>query len=117
MLVDSATDRRNVAAGVAYILADLGVERMVHVLGGSTPAVEVLPEAPQRSLWLVVLGIVAIVCVVVGVALLTVENNRSSNPHRRARPQPPQVTTTIVSSTPPTPPPTFPPDWQLEPGP
>jgi hypothetical protein len=115
VLVDNATDRRNVAAGVAYILADLGVERMVHVLGGSTAAVEVLPDETRRSLWLVLMGIVAIACVAIGVALLIVENIGGSNPDpRRARPA--QVTTTTAAGTSATPP-TFPPDWRIGPGP
>ena len=113
VLVDGATDRRNVAAGVAYILADLGVERMVHVLGGSTPAVEVLPEAPRRSPGLVVAGIVAVVCIALGLTLLIVENIGASNPRRRTPPPRADVTTTVVTSTSPIPPPTFPPDWQL----
>src|SRR5207248_2974285 len=49
VLVDLATDRRNVAAGVAYILADLGIERTVNVLGGTRPAAEVLPAAAPRT--------------------------------------------------------------------
>ena len=115
VLVDNATDRRNVAAGVAYILADLGVERMVHVLGGSTSAVEVLPDETRRSLWLVVMGIVAIACVAIGVALLIVENISGSNPDpRRARPA--QVTTTTAAGPSATPP-TVPPDWRIGPGP
>lgn len=115
VLVDDATDRRNVAAGVAYILADLGVERMVHVLGGSTAAVEVLPDETRRSLWLVLMGIVAIACVAIGAALLIVENINGSNPEPR-RTRPAQVTTTTASATSATPP-TFPPDWRIGPGP
>jgi hypothetical protein len=117
VLVDHATDRRNIAAGVAYILADLGMERTVNVLGGTTPAVDVLPARAPRSVWLVLTGVVAVVCVVLGVVVLVDDNRGPSHVRERARPRPPQATTTLATSTSVTSPPTFPPDWQLRPGP
>jgi hypothetical protein len=115
VLVDNATDRRNVAAGVAYILADLGIERAVHVLGGNAPVDEVLPE-PRRMLWLVAAGVVAIVCVVVGIALLVAASNDDTKPGVGNRAREPQVTTTVATvatSALPSARPTFPPDWHL----
>lgn len=117
VLVDYATDRRNIAAGVAYILADLGMERTVNVLGGATPAVEMLPERAPRSVWLVLTGIVAVVFVVLGVVLLVADNQGPSHGPGRARPRPEQTTTSVATPTSVTSPPTFPPDWQLRPGP
>ena len=117
VLVDHATDRRNVAAGVAYILADLDIERTVNVLGGASPAVEVLPERAARSVWLVLTGVVAIICVAVGVVLLVVDNREPSDGPDRARPQPRPRPTTVATEQPVTSPSTFPPDWQLRPGP
>jgi hypothetical protein len=117
VLVDHATDRRNVAAGVAYILADLGIERTVNVLGGTSPTVEVLPEAASRSVWLVLVGIAAIAAMVIGVVVLIADNRGPSDATDRARRRPPQVTTTVAVPPSVTSPPTFPPDWQLRPGP
>jgi hypothetical protein len=116
VLVDDATDRRNVAAGVAYILADLDMERMVHVLGGTTPTLELLPATPRRSAGLVLAAVLAVVCVAVGVVLLVSDNRGRSDPSDEPRPAPPQVTTTVASSAPATSTPTFPPDWKLRPG-
>ena len=115
VLVDQATDRRNVAAGVAYILADLGIERTVNVLGGTTPTVEVLPTATRRSAWLVLIGAAALVSMVLGVMVLVADNRGPS--HHRDRPRPPRATTTVAVPPSVTSPPTFPPDWQLRPGP
>jgi hypothetical protein len=117
VLVDHATDRRNVAAGVAYILADLDMERTVNVLGGASPAVEVLPERAARSVWLLLTGVVAIICVAVGVVLLVVDNREPSDRPDPARVQPRQGPTTVATETPVTSSSTFPPDWQLRPGP
>jgi hypothetical protein len=117
VLVDHATDRRNVAAGVAYILADLGMERTVNVLGGITPSVEVLPARAPRSVWLALTGVVAIVCVVLGAVLLVTDHRGPSPGPDRARTRPRQAATTVATSTSVTSPPTFPPDWQLRPGP
>jgi hypothetical protein len=117
ILVDRATDRRNVAAGVAYILADLGMERTVNVLGGTTPAVEVLPTRARRSVWLVLALVVAIVSVALGVMVLLADNRGPSQGPGRARPRARQAPTTVVTPTSITSPPTFPPDWQLRPGP
>ena len=117
VLVDHTTDRRNIAAGVAYILADLGMERTVNVLGGTTPAVELLPARAPRSVWLVLTGVVAMVCVVLGVVVLVADNRGPSPGRDRARPRPPHAGTTLATPTSVTSPPTFPPDWQLRPGP
>jgi hypothetical protein len=117
VLVDHATDRRNVAAGVAYILADLGMERTVNVLGGTTPATEVLPASAPRPVWLVLVLVAALVCVVLGVVLLATDDRGPSRGPDRARPRPREATTTVPSPTSVTSPPTFPPDWQLRPGP
>jgi hypothetical protein len=117
VLVDNTTDRRNVAAGVAYILADLGIERAVHVLGGEVPAADVLPE-PRRLLWLVVVGLLALACVAGGIAVLVAQSaDDDSNPGRRTRAREPRVTTTVTTSALPSARPTFPPDWQLRPAP
>jgi len=117
VLVDLATDRRNVAAGVAYILADLGIERTVNVLGGTRPAAEVLPAAAPRSVWLVLVGVAALVLMVLGVVVLIADNRGSSDRPDRARKRPPNATTTVAVPPSVTSPPTFPPDWQLRPGP
>jgi hypothetical protein len=117
VLVDHSTDRRNVAAGVAYILADLGMEMTVNVLGGTSPAVEVLPERARRSVWLVLTLIAAMICVVLGVVLLITDNRGPSDAPDPARRRPPQATSTVATPTSVTSPPTFPPDWQLRPGP
>jgi hypothetical protein len=117
VLVDRATDRRNVAAGVAYILADLGIERTVNVLGGTTPAVEVLPTGARRSVWLVLIGIAAIACMVLGLVVLVADNRGPSDARDRRRPRPSRATTTVAIPPSVTSPPTFPPDWQLRPGP
>ena len=117
VLVDHATDRRNIAAGVAYILSDLGMELTVNVLGGTSPSVEVLPERAPRSVWLVAILVAALVCVVLGVVLLIADNRGPSDEPDRARRPPRPVTTTVATPTSVTSPPTFPPDWQLRPGP
>jgi hypothetical protein len=93
------------------------MERMVHVLGGTTPAVELLPAPPARSVWLVVVALLAVVCVAVGVVVLVADNRGRSDPSDAPRPRPTQLTTTVASSPSATSPPTFPPDWQLRPGP
>jgi hypothetical protein len=114
VLVDDATDRRNVAAGVAYILADLGMERMVHVLGGATVhATDKLPEPSRHRLWLLlVVGVVALGCVALGIVLMFTQDGDGSDARNTRVP----VTTTLVTPSPAVPPPTFPPDWRLNPG-
>ena len=115
VLVDASTDRRTVAADVAYILTDVGMERMVHVLGGMTRAVEVLPREPRardarRTALLVVAGVVAIVCIALGVLMLISDDDGAPAAPGTTRPTSPQVTTTSAS---PTTLPTFPEDWEL----
>jgi hypothetical protein len=102
---------------VAYILADLGMERTVNVLGGITPATEVVPASAPRSMWLVLVLVAAIVCLVLGVVLQVRDNRGPSGGPDRARPRPQEGTTTVPTPRSVTSPPTFPPDWQLRPGP
>jgi hypothetical protein len=112
VFVDDATDRRNVAAGVAYILADLGMERMVHVLGGSTSAPEVLPGETRRPLWLLLLvGTMALACVALGLLIVFTQSRDGSDAKHQRVP----VTTTVAPPTAQTSP-TFPPDWDLSTG-
>jgi hypothetical protein len=117
VLVDWATDRRRVAADVAFILADVGVERMVHVLGGSTVADELLPRGEprdaRRTALLLLSGVVAMVLIALGVVLLVNDNGGAPAPPGTTRPTRPPVTTSDVT-TPPTSA-TFPEDWELRP--
>jgi hypothetical protein len=115
VLVDPAIDRRTVAADVAYILADVGVERMVHVLGGTTRADEVLPREQPRdarhTALLLAAGIFAIVCIALGVLLLINDGGGAPAAPATTPPSRPQVTTTDVTT--PTTTATFPDDWEL----
>jgi hypothetical protein len=120
VLVDASTDRRRVAADVAFILADVGMERMVHVLGGMTRADELLPREeardstrdPRRTALLLLAGVVAVACIALGVMMLVSDNGGAPAAPGTTTPTRPQVTTTEVT---PTTPPTFPDDWQLQP--
>jgi hypothetical protein len=113
VLVDPESDRRTVAAAVAYIVEDVGVERRVHVLGGNAPQdVDVLPTSRRRvTAWLALASVVAIVCVAAGVAMLLHGGSDGTRArHPRAEPT---ARTTLPPATQATTPPTFPPDWQL----
>jgi hypothetical protein len=119
VLVDSSTDRRMVAADIAYILTDVGMERMVHVLGGTTRAVEVLSletraRDARRALLLLVAGVVAIVCIALGVVMLISDDNGVPAAPVRTQPTSQQVTTTNAT---PTTTATFPENWELRPRP
>ena len=119
VLVDSSTDRRTVAADVAYILTDVGMERMVHVLGGTTRAVDVLPRETQardarHAVLLLAAGVVAIACIALGIVMLISDDNGDPAAPVRTRPTSQQVTTTNAT---PTTTATFPENWELRPRP
>jgi len=77
----------------------------------------VLPTGARRSVWLVLIGIAAIACMVLGLVVLVAYNRGPSDARDRRRPRPSRATTTVAIPPSVTSPPTFPPDWQLRPGP